>query len=367
MYDKLDSWIADIAGTSVLGSLLTILINFAIITVITLISYTVILIILSAIHKRSHIEAIRNIAGYAITRKLANKCGAMLFFFFVIAFTFRMPKIELLLVKVSVLSMILILMSIINTIVDIIIDFYSSKEISKSRPIKGPLQVVKIIIFLVLSMIFIAVLINQNPVVLVSGIGAFTAILTIVFKDALLGFVAGVQITSEGLLQIGDWIKIPSMDVEGSVADISLISVKVTAFNNTTYNVPAYAFVSNAFVNYHETIDEGKRQISRVIYVDGKSIKTEEDGTTTNLTLYRQALAKKIMASEHAKTEFPLQVRTADSKNGFGIPVEIFFTTDVVDYDEYCAYSSYVGELAYAALREFDLKPYQAASSQEPS
>ncbi len=362
MFDKLDSWIEDQAGKGVLGSLLSVLINLAIVLVITLIAYTVIVAVIRFIHKRSRIDFIKQVSGIAITRRLANKCASFLLFFFLLAFAFRIPRFQSFIERISVLGMILALMSIINVIINIIIDYYGSKEVSRSRPIKGPLQIVKIVIFIILSMIFVSVLINQNPVVLVSGVGAFTAILTIVFKDALLGLVAGMQITSEGLLKIGDWVKIPSLDVEGSVTDISLISVRVTAFNNTVISVPAYAFVSNAFVNYHDTITEGKRQVVRTIYVDASSIRPEDGGSTTNLTRYRQALANRLMESEHIKTEFPLQVRTANSKDGFGIPVEILFTTDNADYDEYCAYSSYVGELAYAALKDFRLTSYQAAA-----
>ena len=123
-------------------------------------------------------------------------------------------------------------------------------EVSKKRPIKGLLQIIEIFIAIILVTFVIANWIDESPLVLLSGIGAFAAVLSIIFKDTLLGFVAGVQLATNDMVHIGDWIEMPKYSVDGMITDISLISVKVENADNTITTVPAYALVSDSFKNW---------------------------------------------------------------------------------------------------------------------
>ena len=168
--------------------------------------------------------------------------------------------------------LILILISIVDSILSVIDDMYRTHEVSKKRPIKSFLQILEIIIVIVFITFLVASWINESPLVLLSGIGAFTAVISIIFKDSLLGFVAGVQLTSDDMIRIGDWIEMPKYSVNGIITDISLISVKIENFDNTTTSVPAYALVSDSFKNWRNMNLSGSRRIMRAIYIDMSSI-----------------------------------------------------------------------------------------------
>ena len=284
--------------------------------------------------------------------------------------------------------MILILMLLVNSVIDIIGDLYSTKSISKKRPIKGLLQIIKVLVIIVLTIIMVSLLINQSPLVLIGGIGTFTAIISIVFKDALLGLVAGVQITSDDLLRIGDWVEIPSENVEGTVQDISLISVKILAFDNTLYTIPAYTFLSVPFRNWHTALKSKARRVFRSLPLDIDSIRPCEDvgsvlkkyeefsdlkealdkrskktGELTNLSVFMELLPRIIKKDNNVVQDKLAICQINDSKSTTGVPVEFFFFTDLTDWEHYSMISSSKTELALALAKELGLKPYQSKVS----
>ncbi len=273
---------------------------------------------------------------------------------------YRLPTAENTIKKLSVYCLTILLFVIISSLLDVINDYYMTKDISKKRPIKGILQVIKILIFIVLSIILVAMLIGQDPIVLISGIGAFTAILSIVFKDALLGLVAGVQITSDNLLRIGDWIEIPSTGVEGTVEDISLMSVKVMGFDNTMMTVPAYTFLSTAFRNWHPVIDGKKRRLIITLPIDINTIK--ESGDSTNLAAFRKHMVALIKSFPVVRDDMAVICRTCTIKDGHGAPIEIMFFIKDNDYSVVCDITSTVTEAAITAAKKYDLGIFQLNS-----
>ena len=360
MLDILDEWILEITGGGFKSAILSAVIYLVLSAVFAFVLYVAVSAVATAQEKHSRSQTIKKIAGFAIKRKMPYKAFIFLFFFFLNFFTEHFRSFKGLAGKVSLFGMIVSIMIIVASSIDIASDFYATKRIAKRRPLKGPLQILKTLILFVFGIVMLAILIGQSPLVLISGIGTFTAILSIVFKDALLGLVAGIQITSENLLQIGDWISIPSAGVEGTVTDIALISVKVTCFDNTVVTVPAYTFLSTPFKNWHKTINEHKRQVSFTLAIDPSSLVKEENGT--NLTRFRTELIEQIKADEHVNKELSIVVRTGKNNEGKGIPVEVFFTTDVHDYDEFCHYSSVYIDKAAASLKDYDLKAFKIAS-----
>jgi len=172
----------------------------------------------------------------------------------------------------AAIYLILLLIMIVDSLLSVIDDMYRTHEVSKKRPIKSFLQIIEIIIVIVFITFLVASWINESPLVLLSGIGAFAAVISIIFKDSLLGFVAGVQLTSDDMIRIGDWIEMPKYSVNGVITDISLISVRIENFDNTTTSVPAYALVSDSFKNWRNMNLSGSRRIMRAIYMDVSSI-----------------------------------------------------------------------------------------------
>lgn len=361
MFDALDEWISEITDGGVFRSTLSVVIYMAIIIALALLFYLISSFALGIAQKKARTSAVRKISAFAAKRKMNSKAFAFGFFFFLSTFSDRLGNAGKLTGKIAVFGLVIIVMLSVGSAIDIISDFYATKSISKKRPLKGPLQILKSLLYFVFSIVVLAVLIGQSPIVLISGIGTFTAILSIVFKDALLGLVAGIQITSENLLQIGDWISIPSANVEGTVTDIALISVKVTAFDNTVITVPAYTFLSTPFKNWHSTIKNAERQASYTLSINADSV-NEENGLV-NITAFRQDILKRISEDPHTVKDHSIVCRTGNPTEGNGLPLEVFFTIDITDYSEYCSYVSEHKELTLASMSKFGLKPYQRSYS----
>jgi miniconductance mechanosensitive channel len=161
---------------------------------------------------------------------------------------------------------------IVGSILDSVDDIYRNYPISKVRPIKGLLQVVKIVFYIVVGIIVIGILMKQNPLYLIGGVGALAAVFSFVFKDSILGFIAGIQLTSNDMLRIGDWIEMTKYGADGDVIDITLNTVKVQNFDKTIVTIPAYALVSDSFKNWRGMTQFGGRRIKRSVIIDVNSI-----------------------------------------------------------------------------------------------
>ncbi|NLK27514.1 MAG: mechanosensitive ion channel [Clostridiales bacterium] len=161
---------------------------------------------------------------------------------------------------------------IVNELLKVVNDIYRTYPISRIRPITGFLQIIKIILYIVIGIIMIARIMGENPLYLLSGIGAFAAVFSFVFKDSILGFIAGIQLTSNDMLRIGDWIEMQKYGADGDVIDITLNTVKVQNFDKTIITIPAYALVSDSFRNWRGMAEFGGRRIKRSIYIDVNSI-----------------------------------------------------------------------------------------------
>jgi miniconductance mechanosensitive channel len=145
-------------------------------------------------------------------------------------------------------------------------------DFSKRRPIKGYLQLTKVFLYLIGSILVITTIINVSPLGILSGIGAMSAVMMLVFKDAILGFVSSMQLSTNDMVRIGDWIEMPAYNADGSVIDITLQSVKVQNWDNTITTIPIYALVSDSFKNWRGMTDSGGRRIKRSIYLDMRSV-----------------------------------------------------------------------------------------------
>jgi miniconductance mechanosensitive channel len=144
--------------------------------------------------------------------------------------------------------------------------------VSKTRPIKGLLQVLKIAVYIVAVIVALTDLMGQSPLVMLGGLGAMTAVFSLVFKDSILGLVAGIQLAANDMVRIGDWIEMPKYEADGVVIDISLNTVKVRNFDNTITSIPAYTLVSDAFKNWRGMKSSGARRIMRSVNIDVSSI-----------------------------------------------------------------------------------------------
>ena len=167
---------------------------------------------------------------------------------------------------------IIVALSVINSLLNAVNDVYQTYEVSKVKPIKGYIQVVKIIVFILGIVLVIANLVGESPLILLSGIGALSAVLMLVFKDSLLGLVAGIQLSANDMVRVGDWIEMPKYGADGDVIDISLNTVMVRNFDRTVTMLPSYALISDSFINWRGMQESGGRRIKRALYIDTTSI-----------------------------------------------------------------------------------------------
>jgi len=181
--------------------------------------------------------------------------------------------------QLVVASFILVMVRAFSALLTAVNEIYIRYPRAKDRPIKGFLQVANIIAHLVAAILIIAALLDRSPVVLFSGLGAMTAILMLVFRDSILSLVAGVQLTTNDLVRVGDWIEMPQFGADGDVIDIALNSVSVQNWDKTITVIPTHKFLEHSFKNWRGMFETGGRRIKRAIHVDMSTIRflTDEE------------------------------------------------------------------------------------------
>lgn len=182
------------------------------------------------------------------------------------------PSYQSIIEKFALTYMIIVTILVFDALLNALDAIYRSFEVSKIRPIKGYIQVGKIVLFIIGGIVVISNLIGQNPLIILSGLGALSAVLMLIFKDSILGLVAGVQLSSNDMVRVGDWIEMPKYNADGDVIDITLNTVKVMNFDKTITMIPSYALISDSFRNWRGMQASGGRRIKRSIYIDTSSI-----------------------------------------------------------------------------------------------
>lgn len=203
---------------------------------------------------------------------------------------------------------------IASAILDGINRIYESYPISKNRPIKVFIQVIKIFLYCTVIIIIISILIEKSPLALLAGLGAVSAVLMLVFKDSILGFVAGIQLISNRMVNIGDWIVMPSSNADGDVIEINLTTVKVQNWDKTISTIPTYKLVSESFTNWRGMQESGGRRIKRSLNIDIYSVHYLSDEEVENLkksSLLKSYIENKLkeIKEYNANVENPLDKR----------------------------------------------------------
>lgn len=253
----------------------------------------------------------------------------------------------------------------------------------RMQPLKGLLQMLKLIVIVIGVIIAISVLINRNPTVILTSLGASAAVLMLVFKDSILGVVAGVQLSANDMLRKGDWIAVPGTPVNGVVQDVSLTTVKVQNFDNTTLTVPPYDLVSKPFQNWRGMQTSGGRRVMRSVTIDFSTVRfctpdeiarwqkepwypqvksNSIDSTPVNLTLFRCYMNAFLEAYSHTDRKFLFMVRQLQPTDQ-GVPLEVYCFVDTTVWKDYEALQADIFDHIYATLPTFGLKLYQSPAA----
>lgn len=193
-----------------------------------------------------------------------------------------------------------------NAIIGFVWYNYNRHANKENHPLKGVMNVAKGIVWIIITIICMSILINKSPMALLGGLGAFAAALMLIFKDSILGFVAGIQLSSNDMLRVGDWIVVPSTIANGIVVDVSLTVVKVQNWDNTIVMLPPYSLVSGSFQNWRGMSDSGVRQIDRSVIIDNTSIvavtQSFIDDMTAKYPLLQEFVAKRQADAKEGKS-----------------------------------------------------------------
>ncbi|MDK2799694.1 MAG: miniconductance mechanosensitive channel [Clostridiales bacterium] len=314
------------------------------------------------------------------------------------AFASTFPAYQVWIERFAFSYMIFIGLLVADSLLDAINDIYRTYEVSKVKPIKGYLQVVKIFVNVMGVIAIIGIMINRSPWLLLSGIGAMTAVVLLIFKDSILGLVASIQLTANDMVHLGDWIEMSKYGADGEVIDITLHTIKVQNWDKTITTIPTYALISDSFKNWKGMQQSGGRRIKRAVYIDMTSIKfctdemldrfekihyltdyiqhkrreieafnkehhidtsREVNGRRlTNIGTFRAYIQNYLRNHPNIHHRMTLMVRQL-SPTEYGLPIEIYAFTNDTAWASYESIQADIFDHIFAVIPEFDLRIFQ--------
>lgn len=194
------------------------------------------------------------------------------------------PQLVRFVERMALALIIVVVVRALGALLTAVNEIYSGTPHGPSRPIKGYLQGLKIIMYSGAAIIMVSALLDQSPWLLLSGLGAATAVLLLIFRDTLLSFVAGIQLTTNDLIRVGDWIEMPQFNADGDVVDISLNVVKVQNWDRTVTVIPTHKFLENSFKNWRAMFESGGRRIKRALRIDMSSVRFLDEADIARLS-----------------------------------------------------------------------------------
>ena len=284
-----------------------------------------------------------------------------------------------------------IVVSVLLFINSLLIAFYELLEQRpglQGRPIRGLLQTCQVILILIGVILIVAILMNESPAILLTGLGASAAVISFIFKDSLMGLIAGVQLSVNNMLKVGDWIEMPSRDIDGVVEEVTLTTIKIRAWNNTLQTIPPYVLISEPFDNWQAMFSTGGRRIKRSVNVDITSIAFADDALIerlrnneitrdlmngvateslegvrfTNVDLYARCVNRFIDRHPRVNHKMLSMVRQLQPTE-CGLPIEMYFFTADVRWVQHEHLQTEIVSHVLAIAPLFDIRIYQAPNT----
>ncbi len=280
--------------------------------------------------------------------------------------------------KVNYIYMIVMVSKLLCTFFNALYDLSNQNDKLKNHPLKGVYQMLKIAVICIALIIIVSILINKNPGYILTALGASAAVLMLVFKDMIMGLVAGVQLSANDMLRPGDWISMPKYGADGDVLEVTLTTVKVQNWDKTITTIPPYALVSDSFQNWRGMHNSGGRRVKRSIYIDMRSITfcTEqqmkefkrkgwlngverEDRFTVNLHVFRNYLDRYLRQHPRVNQHMTIMIRQLQP-TAQGLPLELYFFSDGTAWIPYEHLQAEIFEHVFAMLPTFGLRVFQS-------
>lgn len=322
--------------------------------------------------------------GYLVKRRLGHHLLLLIpgMLLYVLPYLFYKTDDQMIryLHRADIIFMLTVLIRILNAVLFCFLDFYSTTDKNKKHPLKGLVQALQVILYFVGGIIIVAVLIDKSPAVLLTGLGASAAVLMLIFKDSILGFVAGVQLSQNNMVRIGDWIQMTDNSANGTVEEITLNTVKVRNWDNTITMIPPYTLVSAPFKNWRGMQESGGRRADKRIFIDINSLmvctddmiskiradlplmaENKEDNASeilTNIQLYRLYIERYLRHNPDVNQSLDIIV-TQKEATPFGLPIEVYFFTREKAWAVYEKKQSDIFDHLMTIAPDFGLRIYQ--------
>lgn len=343
---------------------------------------------------------------YHIIQRIAYLVPAIFLYAHYYLFDIRAEYFTLLLADAvrpfSLIYIIYDLALIISSILNYILAKYENLDISKLKPIKSYLQIIKIILFIIATVFTCSILFEESPTYFFTSIGALAAIIALIFRDSILGFIASLQLVAYDMVHIGDSIEMPNYGADGEVIDISLNTIKIQNADKSIVTIPSYALLSSGVKNWRGMHEAGGRRVKRSIYLDITSIKicnTHLIEQLNKLSIFKETLQQKLLEFERYNQEHHIDPKShADGKQlsnisafryyleaylaqhpdvhkamrisvrqlqatATGLPIELYFFTNDIDADHYESIQAEILDYIYSILPVFELHAFQYASA----
>ena len=285
--------------------------------------------------------------------------------------------------KICLIYLVAVTLRLINAFLNSLYEISNEHESLKNRPLKGIYQMINLVSIGIGIILIISILMNQNAATILAGLGASAAVLMLIFKDSILGLVAGVQLSANDMLRPGDWITMDKYGANGYVIEVSLTTVKVQNFDKTITTIPPYALVSDSFQNWRGMWQSGSRRIKRSLFFDVNTVRfcTEEEtkiyikkgwlkkeetenGPVVNLLVFRNFVMQYLGSHPKINNEFLQMVRQMEPTTE-GIPVEIYCFTTTTEWPVHESIQSEVFDYLIASIPQFGLKLFQRPSGMD--
>ncbi len=402
MITDIKHWLIDLGLTSFWAEILKLVIVIAAVFIISfvanLLAKKFISVIVSRIVKRTSITWDDILLKNKVFHRFSHIVPALIIYSSSNVVLKGYPEWITIVKSMVYIYMIVVIMLIISSFLKSLNEIYMSMPASKDRPIRGFLQVINIFNYSIGSILILSIILDKDPSYFLTGLGAIAAVLLLVFKDTLLGLVAGIQLSANEMVKLGDWIVMPSKNADGSIIEITLTTVKVENWDKTICMIPSYSLVSESFINYRGMEESKARRIKRSLFIDINTVRfltieeieelkkiellkgyienkmkeVEEFNKNlpfdaqkpingrwlTNIGTFRMYAFEYIKSLPYMRKDMSLMVRQLAPSEG-GIPLEIYAFSNIIDWEPFEKVQADIFDHFMSVVPLFYLRIYQ--------
>jgi len=403
MNELLTNWVGSLPINETYESMLVSMLSMSLILFAAIISYYFVKRIIVRLINKLIINSDSNLDDIFVDRNVFNYIAYLVPVSLVINFipkaVGQYPSISDGLVSFAIICFVIVVVMLLDSVIDSLLDIYNSFEVAKQNPLQNIAQVAKLVTYFIALIVIVSIAIGESPLKLFAGLGAMTAILMLIFRDPILGFVAGLQLNFNNMVGVGDWVDMPQHNASGDIMEIGLTTVKVRNFDNTITTIPTQSLINESFKNWRGMQESAGRRIKRAINIDVNSIQFCDEETLkryskikyikdyiistqeavssfnqdnnvgdieslvngrrmTNVGTFRAYILAYLQNHPKINQQLTLLVRQLAPTES-GLPMEIYAFSAEKNWAKYESIQADIFDHLFAVAKEFDLRVFQ--------